>query len=123
MPPPPRATRHGSRRPGIGAVAALFLLAVACTSTTTLPPRHSPKPTGSPIPAPPLTSPSPGLKGKPNIVLILSDDQTVSEMSHMPTVGSELAGKGVTFRNAFVVNPLCCPSRTTILTGKYSHGT
>jgi arylsulfatase A-like enzyme len=61
----------------------------------------------------------------PNIVLILTDDQTLDELSEitMPTVVSELVGKGVTFQNAFVSNSLCCPSRTSILTGKYSHGT
>jgi arylsulfatase A-like enzyme len=60
---------------------------------------------------------------QPDIVLILTDDQRFDQMDHMPTVSSKLQSKGVTFRNAFVVNPLCCPSRTTILTGKYSHGT
>jgi N-acetylglucosamine-6-sulfatase len=59
----------------------------------------------------------------PNIVLILTDDQRFDELSRMPTVKQELIGKGVRFNDAFVVNPLCCPSRTTILTGKYSHGT
>jgi len=59
---------------------------------------------------------------KPNIVLILTDDQRWDEMQ-MPTVQSELIGKGVDFVNGFVVNSYCCPSRTTILTGKYSHGT
>lgn len=59
----------------------------------------------------------------PNIVLILTDDQTWTELDHMPTVQSELVAKGVTFSNAFVSNPLCCPSRSTTLTGKYSHGT
>ena len=28
-----------------------------------------------------------------------------------------------TFERAYVVNPVCCPSRTTIETGQYSHGT
>jgi N-acetylglucosamine-6-sulfatase len=60
---------------------------------------------------------------QPNIVLILTDDQRFDELDHMPVVRSELIGEGVQFTNGFVVNPLCCPSRTTILTGKYSHGT
>jgi arylsulfatase A-like enzyme len=60
---------------------------------------------------------------KPNIVLILTDDQRWDELGTMPTVEKEIVGKGVTFANGFVVNPLCCPSRTTILTGKYSHST
>jgi arylsulfatase A-like enzyme len=59
---------------------------------------------------------------QPNIVLILTDDQRYDEMS-MPTVQSELVSKGTTFTRGFVEDPLCCPSRTTILTGKASHGT
>jgi N-acetylglucosamine-6-sulfatase len=61
----------------------------------------------------------------PNIVLILTDDQTVEELNSlaMPTVMDQIVNRGTRFANGFVVNPLCCPSRTTILTGKYSHGT
>ncbi len=61
--------------------------------------------------------------GPPNIVLILTDDQTADELDNMPNLSAQLIGKGVTFSGAFVSNPLCCPSRTSILTGMYSHGT
>jgi arylsulfatase A-like enzyme len=60
---------------------------------------------------------------QPNIVLILTDDQRYDQLDHMPIVQSELLDKGTDFTNGFVVDPLCCPSRATILTGKYSHGT
>jgi N-acetylglucosamine-6-sulfatase len=58
---------------------------------------------------------------QPNIVFIITDDQRWDTLSYMPTVQSELVGRGVTFQNAFVTNPLCCPSRSSILTGTYSH--
>ena len=64
-----------------------------------------------------------GDEARPNIVVILTDDQRWDTLWAMPTVESELAGKGVTFTKAFVVNPLCCPSRASILTGQYSHST
>jgi arylsulfatase A-like enzyme len=60
---------------------------------------------------------------RPNIVLILTDDQRWDTVSFMPTVQRDLVGKGVTFANGFVTNPLCCPSRASILTGSYSHTT
>jgi arylsulfatase A-like enzyme len=59
----------------------------------------------------------------PNIVLILTDDQRFDDLANMPTVQSELVDKGVYFHEAFVTNPLCCPSRATIQTGDYSHTT
>jgi arylsulfatase A-like enzyme len=59
----------------------------------------------------------------PNIVLIVTDDMRWDEMERMPTVQAELIGKGTWFLNGFVVNSLCCPSRASILTGRYSHST
>ncbi|HET9250136.1 MAG TPA: sulfatase, partial [Actinomycetota bacterium] len=57
----------------------------------------------------------------PDIVLIVTDDQRWDTLWAMPTLSERLAGEGVTFPDAFVVNPLCCPSRASILTGDYSH--
>jgi N-acetylglucosamine-6-sulfatase len=59
----------------------------------------------------------------PSIVLVLTDDQRWDTLGAMPTVQRELVAKGVTFTNAFATNPLCCPSRASILTGRYSHST
>jgi N-acetylglucosamine-6-sulfatase len=59
----------------------------------------------------------------PSIVVILTDDQRWDTLGVMPTVQREITERGVTFENAFVVNPLCCPSRASFLTGRYSHST
>jgi arylsulfatase A-like enzyme len=59
----------------------------------------------------------------PDFVLIVTDDQRQDSLWAMPVVQSELIGKGINFTQGFVVNPLCCPSRASILTGRYSHTT
>jgi N-acetylglucosamine-6-sulfatase len=56
----------------------------------------------------------------PNIVLIVTDDMTTAELADMPKVRSLIADKGTTFTHGYVLNPLCCPSRATILTGRTS---
>ena len=58
---------------------------------------------------------------RPNIVLVMSDDQTVESMRVMTNVNALLAQQGVTFANNFASFPLCCPSRATYLTGQYAH--
>ncbi len=72
---------------------------------------------------------SPSHAGRPNIVVVLTDDQTLDSIPHDPPVMPYLqrqleASAGWTrFTNAFVNTPLCCPSRATMLTGLYSHRT
>jgi arylsulfatase A-like enzyme len=58
---------------------------------------------------------------KPNIILIMTDDQDYQSVKFMPRVQSNLVRKGTSFKNAFVSTPLCCPSRATFLRGQYEH--
>jgi arylsulfatase A-like enzyme len=58
---------------------------------------------------------------KPNILVLMTDDQTVESLRVMSNVNSLLARQGVTFTNSFASFPLCCPSRTTYITGQYAH--
>jgi N-acetylglucosamine-6-sulfatase len=60
---------------------------------------------------------------RPDVVLVVTDDQRWDTLWAMPTVRRELVARGAAFGNAFVVNPVCCPSRASILTGDYSHTT
>jgi N-acetylglucosamine-6-sulfatase len=59
--------------------------------------------------------------GRPNIIFIISDDLDAASVSKVPSLTGYMADKGVTFDNAFVTSALCCPSRSTILTGQYPH--
>lgn len=56
-----------------------------------------------------------------NIIFILTDDQPYETVQFMPTVHDVLLKNGVDFENGFVTTPLCCPSRSSILTGQYAH--
>src|SRR5215213_4979260 len=60
---------------------------------------------------------------KPNIVFILADDMRKDDLTYMPKTRSVLKTKGMSFLNAFVSNPLCCPARATIMRGQYAHNT
>lgn len=75
------------------------------------------------------TRPSTPHAERPNIVVILTDDQTLDSLPHDPPVMPylqrqvEASGGWTRFTNAFVNTPLCCPSRASMLTGLYSHHT
>jgi arylsulfatase A-like enzyme len=74
--------------------------------------------TGAAPPSPPA---------RPNIVFVMSDDHAAhaisaygSKVNTTPGI-DRLAREGMLFRNTFVTNSICTPSRAAILTGKYSH--
>jgi N-acetylglucosamine-6-sulfatase len=62
-----------------------------------------------------------GASSQKNVIFILTDDMTSSELSAMPNVQSLLAAQGTTFNEAYVSFPLCCPSRATMMSGQYMH--
>jgi arylsulfatase A-like enzyme len=67
------------------------------------------------------TSQARGATTGANVVFILTDDMTSSELAGMPNVQSLIGAQGTTFNRAYVSFPLCCPSRATMLSGQYMH--
>src|SRR5450759_4297044 len=59
---------------------------------------------------------------RPNIVFVLTDDLASNLVPYMPHVVA-MQKAGVTFANYFVTDSLCCPSRSSIFTGRYPHDT
>ena len=60
---------------------------------------------------------------RPNILVVMTDDQEASTLGRMPNVQKGLVVRGKTFTDFVFTYPLCCPSRVTIQTGLYPHNT
>jgi N-acetylglucosamine-6-sulfatase len=74
---------------------------------------------------------------RPNVVVIMTDDQRFDSLGNclpsyggpdgpdsvlcMPNVRALLQDHGVTFTQSFVTTSVCCPSRSSFLTGLYAH--
>ena len=80
-----------------------------------------------PSPLPTVATPAPVNQPEkparqPNIVLVLMDDFS---MDLLPTMSSAetMRRDGASYPNSFVVDSLCCVSRTSLFTGQYPHQT
>jgi N-acetylglucosamine-6-sulfatase len=58
---------------------------------------------------------------KPNVVVIMTDDQTAAQMRALPSTRRLIGRTGVDFKRFYVTDPLSSPSRATLLTGQYAH--
>ncbi|HWA54161.1 MAG TPA: sulfatase [Solirubrobacterales bacterium] len=101
-----------------GALALLCLIVIAGRSTAAS--------AAAPIPA------EVPLSEKPSFVVIQTDDQTLdslyatfgpNRLRAMPNTLDLIAKRGETFNRYYVSYPLCCPSRVSLMTGRYAHNT
>jgi N-acetylglucosamine-6-sulfatase len=110
-------TGNGSRPAGtvlrksrwLAAVAVVLAVVAAagCTSVTATHPKA-------------LSASATRVHTRPNFVFVLTDDLSWNLVSHMPHVQA-MEQAGMTFSRYYVVDSLCCPSRSAIFTGQYPH--
>ena len=117
-----RSNRAGAerRRAPIAAALVISLLAagiVPVEGASEPKPLNEGNPATSRAPDPPVSD------SPPNIVVIMTDDQTVATMTEkfMPWTEKLLVGPGTVFQNFVVTTPICCPSRAGFYTGQYAH--
>ncbi len=63
---------------------------------------------------------APTQKGRPNIVLISTDDMATNELKYVPKTRALLERPGVKFTDSLSPHPMCCPARAEILTGQFA---
>lgn len=64
-----------------------------------------------------------GTGTRPNIIVIMTDDQDTATMSRLQNVKSLLVDEGITYKTNIVTYSKCCPSRASFITGQYPHNT
>jgi arylsulfatase A-like enzyme len=58
---------------------------------------------------------------RPNIVVVMSDDQDAASFEQAMPRTARLARTGTTFTDYVITTPSCCPSRASFITGEYGH--
>jgi N-acetylglucosamine-6-sulfatase len=62
---------------------------------------------------------------RPNIVVILTDDQDLhmDSINYMPLLKKHVIEHGTFFKSHYCSTAVCCPSRVTLWTGRNAHNT
>ena len=70
-----------------------------------------------------LPSLFPAVDTRPNILIILTDDQDdhMRSLDYMPNVKDHIIDKGAYHSSHYCTIALCCPSRTSLWTGLHGH--
>ena len=115
----------------VAAAALLALLAALVVADTHS--AHAATASSSPISEEALEQrSSERLSERPSFVVIQTDDETLDqlytlfnaggvEIPTMPNTLRMIARRGATFSRYYVSYPLCCPSRVSLMTGRYAH--
>lgn len=97
------------------------LLAISLTATTASAPNDgdTQKPIGAGEPSQAPT------ESRPNIILVLTDDQDLhlDSLSYTPRIKRRLIDEGTVFHRHYCTTAVCCPSRASLWTGKLAHNT
>ena len=67
------------------------------------------------------TTGEPGPITKPNVIIINTDDQRADTLQFLPKINQWLMDAGTTFTKGYVSTPSCCPSRASLMSGRYVH--
>ncbi|WP_445258323.1 sulfatase family protein [Nocardioides aurantiacus] len=122
------------RRTTVVTVVALALVAAACAGPTYVAARDETArgtstvvgEAGDDAPAAPAPAPSAPAEARaaaprPNVLVIETDDMRSDDLRFMPRTQRLIGDRGLSFENSFAPYPLCCPSRSSFLTGRYAH--
>ena len=74
-----------------------------------------------PLAAPDAPDASAAPHKRPNVLVIETDDMRWDDLRWMPNVRRLVQRRGLSFENSFAPYPLCCPSRSSFLSGRYTH--
>ena len=60
-------------------------------------------------------------ESRPNVLIVVTDDQRAGDTLEVMPATVDYFSAGVTFPSAVATTPVCCPSRASIMTGRYAH--